>query len=236
MKITLTTRDGEVTLVSARQYYRILNDWEWEGGGVRAAVPCPGIVNFQQLQHNDLDEAWQRFWFGLNQSGDHDKDVKGWNNYANSQAFLTDGYGVDTCRNYIEEADMSLPLPKIETKGCIGNVVCSVGEPVKLWQGWMWVQIETMEITNPPPVGITYKSHPHLIHHANNLTGREDGRGGYIVNPFTHLGGRNTGIPILFPLTSKGPVYYPLHLLEKLPLGDPLPSPYNPPMDEVIKK
>lgn len=233
MKLTLTFNDGEITLVAKKQYYRILYDWEIGDGSLRAAAPCPGIVNFQQMQHNNMNEAWQRFWFGLNQTGNPIKDVQAWNNYANGQAFITDGYGVDEYRNYIDNPDMTLALPKIEAKGCIGNVVCIVGEPIKLWRGWLWAQIETLDITKPPPVGMTHKSHPHLIHHANNLTVREDGYGGYDVNPFTHLGGRNTGIPVFFPVTSKGAVYYPLKWLQALPIGAPIPNPYNPPMEFV---
>lgn len=215
--IPLPVPDGQ------RQYYRILYDWEI--GKLRNAAPCPAIVNFQQMQHNSLNKEWQEFWFGLNRTGNDILDKKAWGLYANSKAFLTDGTGVDTCRNYIDETDPSLPLPKIESKGCQGNVICAVGDPVMLWKGMWWLQIETLNITKPPPVGMTYQSHPHLIHHATNLAG--DG----ICNPFPHFGGRDTGIPVLFPVTSKGPVFYPQKYLAKLSPGSPIPNPYTPPME-----
>jgi hypothetical protein len=206
------------------QYYRLR--WDWERGSQFYNHPRtgkPGILNFLQLQHNNLNEAWQRFWFSLNTVADYNLSVKAWNGYTSGNAFLTDGYGTDYFRNYITGENLSKGYPKIETKGCVGNVVCGVGEPVRLWQGWLWLRIETLDITKPPPVGMTYQTHPHLIHHATVSAGSK-------CNPFPHLGGRNTGRPVYFPVTSKGAVYYPLKYLQKLPLGSLPPNPYYPAM------
>jgi len=210
------------TEIPPRQYYRLRWDWEPGSGWNNPRTYRPAIINLQQLQHNWLDKRWQEFWFNLNVTGDANKDIRAWNTYTNSKAFITDKTGTDQYRNYITGANMAADLPKIESKACAGNVVCIVGNPVYIWRE-LHAQIETLDIMSPPPE-ITYQTHPHLIHHATNY-----GNIG-VCNPFTHLGGRDTGIPVLFPLTSKGAVYYPLSKLENLPIGSPIPSPYNPPM------
>lgn len=230
MNITVETTAGDTVLTDnpPRQYYRLRYDWDPQSqysGKLRSAAPCPGILNFQQMQHNWMNAAWQRFWFSLNRTDDYSRDVRAWNTYTNSQAFLTDATGTDKYRNYIADTHIDQPYPKIESKGCVGNVVCIVEDPAMMAKGY--AQIETININNPPPVGMTYKSHPHLIHHATNIT---SGASGYVCNPFTHLGGRNTGIPIYFPVTSKSPVYYPIRYLQKLAVGAPVPNPYTPPM------
>lgn len=233
MKQTINLSSGETASLMERQFYRLRYDWQAgsEYNGINRPVePCPAIINFQQLQHNKMNEAWQQFWFGLNRTNDLTSDVRAWNTYTSSLSFLTDGAGTDVYHNYISRKNSGEIDPRIESKGCCGNVICIVGHPITLWDGALHVQIETLDITLPPPFGITYASHPHLIHHATVLTNVNDGHGGLVVNPFSHLGGRKSGVPVYFPVTSNGPVYYPLRYLEKLPSGVAAPNPYNPPM------
>lgn len=237
MILSVPLSDGSMSVLSdpPRQYYRVRADWEF--GDMRSAAPCPAIVNpfnsGRAIERNPLTAEWQWFWFGLNRTGNgFEYDAQKWRTYANRKSCITDGYGVDNCRDEISGRNLELSqFPLIEAKLWEFGVVCVIGNPVKLWMREWYSQIETLDIRKPPPFEMTYLSHPHLIQKASVLTLKGDGRCGYQINPFPHFGGRTTGISVYCPLVAKNPVYYKTELLEALPIGNAIPNAYNPPMD-----
>lgn len=216
----------EVKTPSRPRLYYIKHDYEI-GGYFREPRNAPE-VHF--LDHyTKLTEAWQRFWFGLNSPvGFTSEQLKrAWRGYTNSKAFITDYKGTDLFHDYISHENISEPDPSYKCLFCGGNVV--TGDEV-FENGEHWLYPEYLDTSLSPP-DITYETHPWFIHHATNIANDLDD-GTRQVNPFTQLGGRLTGVPILYYFggNKAKQVRYKLKYLRELAPDEPIPSPYNPPL------
>ncbi len=134
------------------------------------------------------------------------------------------------CRDYINRTGLTLPYPKIATLVCARNVLCGEETTMpynagKIRKGEPVLKVETI---TKPVEGLSYATHPHLVHKATIIMDTPAPNGLRRINPFVEFGGRYTGIDVHVPVISSRPVYYHLRNLEKLPLGSPLPSVWNP--------
>jgi hypothetical protein len=207
--------------------YFIRHDWEI-GDFERSPRNAPEV---HYLDHyTRLTYAWQFFWYGLNQPvGYAEAELKrAWLGYTNGKSFITDYKGSDTHTDYVTPSIRDEDM-QIKCLFCGGNVV--TGKEVKDDKGKWWLYPHFLNAFDGPPTGMTYQSHPWFIHHATNIAG-DLPDGTRQVNPFTMLGGRNTGIPIYYPFMGNPNklTRYPLEWLRKLGANEPIPSPYNPPM------
>lgn len=211
-------------LIPNKQLYVIRDDWEV---GIQRADSRPYVRRFQPHHYSWMTEDIQEFWFGLNRNPAN-KAVQAWNSYTNSGAFITNDKGTDRFRNYIDNTNMDKGLPGIQTLGCARNVLAGV--EIEDDEGIMQLEYEYIDSTDPIPAGISYETHPWLIHIANIITTIRLPNGTYKVNAFDHLGGRE-GFPVKFPIMARGltKMRFPLSQLRKLTIGAPLPPVYNPP-------
>lgn len=223
-----------------KQFYYVKNDdqmpfYNRPAGSTKG---LPQVFRLQPFKGTKLTEELQWFWFRLNLTSDVKESLQAWRAYtAEGVAFNNGSWGLNLCRDYVSGVRLKspFPFPQLARLICGGNIICGVevgkqkvpGIP----KGMDVLKVETINVRRPLPQGINYQTHPWLIHHAtiifpegsnSNVNGRRR------VNPFPHLNGRE-GRPVFYPLISDGDVYYPMRMLEKLPLNSPLPSPYNPP-------
>jgi hypothetical protein len=223
-----------------RQFYYVKNDDEmpFYSRPSGTANGFPQVQRLHPFKGTKLTEALQWFWFGLNLTADIKESLQAWRSYtADGVAFNNGSWGLNLCRDYVSGARLKppFPFPQMGRLICGGNVICGVEvgkeKVAGIPKGLDVLKVETINVRQSLPKGISYETHPWLIHHAtiirpentaNNVNGRRR------VNPFPQLGGRE-GRPIYYPLFSDGDVYYPMRMLEKLPLNSPVPSPYNPP-------
>ena len=218
------------------QYYRVRPDDEmpFYNRPAGTASGWPMVFRLEPYQGTKLYSALQWFWFRLNLSSDTNKNVQAWNAYtADGVAFNNGSWGVNKCKNYItsERLGISYAYPQMGRLICGGNVITGIETTLTKRQGALLkgtkvLKVTTIDVRKPLPAGITYLTHPHLIHHATIIRPEIEANGQKRVNPFPFLGGRE-GLPIYYPLWSDGDVYYPMRQLEKLPINAPIPNPYN---------
>lgn len=187
----------------------------------------PEVTFLLPNQFSLLTEAYQWWWYSLNGGRAVDPTAQKWRGYTNGRAFITDNKGTETYRDVISGRNLKKAYPKIKRLVCGGNVVTGTVLGKNLVIKTLRAPRNLKDIVNPP-WGLTYETHPWYIHHATNRAT------GDVVNPFTQLGGRNTGVPVLYPLVGWGnPAKMPLSLLERIEAGQEIPNPYNPPMPSV---
>jgi hypothetical protein len=208
--------DFDGTLVTYKEvetYWFIKHDWE-----IGFTRPLSGAPEVHYLGHyNKLTPEWQEFFYKLNNPIGFSEEFwkKQWAAYTADNAFITDYKGSLTHADYINRTNLDQPPMEIKCLVCGGNVL-------KGRVSGQYLYPEYINAFEKPPVGITYQSHPWLIHHATNIKYP-------YVNPFTSFGGRNTGIPVYYPLIANPlhEVRYPLAWLRKVEV---IPNPYVPPM------
>lgn len=200
--------------------------WHEVGGKL---VKRPQVNFFPPNQYSILTDAFQYFWFNLNGGFPCDPNTQKWNGYTNGRAFITDTQGTEVYRNVISGKNLNKGPPRIKRLACGGNVV-------KGTVSGKFLIVETIKGPKnkqdvvSPPWGMTYENRPWFIHHATNR------HQGDVVNPFTMFGGRNTGVPVLYPFMGWGaPLKISLKLLERIEPGQEIPSPYVPPMEKEIE-
>lgn len=212
------------------QLYFIKHDWEI-GGFLRSPSNAPEV---HELGHyTRLTKDWQFFWYRLNNpvGFTEAKWKQAWKSYTaggpvETPAFITDDRGSDTRTDYVSGVMRNEDM-EIECLFCGGNVI--TGREWKDSKGVWWLTPEYLDAFNPPPVGMTYETHPWFIHHAVNVAGKV---GFQKANPFPQFGGRNTGLPIYHPfMGNKNKLtMYRLDWLRKLSQDEPIPNPYQPAM------
>lgn len=229
---------------SSRQYYRILQDDELDDytrpsdGELRGK---PGVMRLEEHHYTHLTEAYQWMWYRLNNPTGftEQKWQHAWLAYTeSSRAYCNSGgiYDQDNdkylARDYINNKGIGLKLPKIATLVTINNVLC--GEEVLLTErqgelraGTWALKVETIRA---PMQGLSYKTHPHLVHKAVTIVETPASETDPLrrVNPFTDFDGRYSGVDVYIPVISSKQVYYPLRRLKKLPIGSPLPPVWRP--------
>jgi hypothetical protein len=196
-----------------------------------------------------LYEEYQRFWMSLNMNKAGGK-VNGlvvdpeyaFSKYTGAEVAFTDYHDSDTYADYINRTNLKNPTIAIEYITCGGNILLG-----RKLADQRYVEVKYIDANNPPPFGISYWTHPHLIHHATIiseviLTGALTGK--RYINPFPTFGGRNNPngiIPVYFPIIGL-PIQVPtieirkLKLIQPDPAGDfvinglryTLPNPYRP--------
>jgi len=217
--------------------YRVLPDDEMPFYSRPAGVlkGWPMVQRLEPWKGTKLYSALQWFWFRLNLTADTSKNVQAWNAYtADGIAFCNGSWGVDKCKNYItsERLGFQYAYPQMGRLICGGNVI--TGEEMtltkrigELLKGTRVLKVATIDVRKTLPAGMTYETHPWLIHHATIIRPEKEDNGLKRVNPFPQLGGRE-GVPIYYPLWSDGDVYYPMRQLAKLAPNSTIPNPYNP--------
>jgi hypothetical protein len=132
--------------------------------------------------------------------------------------FITNGRGVDTCRNYISGERLSEPLPGYMSLVCGGNVLH--GEEFTALNGIRKLQAEVL-VDAAPASTIP----PWQKQRATVCTTLALADGTFRVNAFP----QRNGLDVWCPILCKSPVTIAMSKLVKLPPGAPIPSPYNPP-------
>jgi len=225
-----------------KQYYRIkqddeLDDYERPSDGELRGKPA--VFRLEEHHYTHITEGLQWLWFNLNRNPKFtdQKHRQAWLAYTeSSKAFCNSGgiYDQDNdqylARDYINNKGMDLKLPKIATLVCANNVLCGVEMTLTERQGPLvaGTRVLKVETIREPITGLSYETHPHLVHKACTIMDTPGPNGLRKINPFPEFGGRNTGVDVFVPVISSRDVYYPLKNLEKLPLSQPLPPVWNP--------
>lgn len=208
-----------------KQLYRVKHDFEYPNT-VRGTAPTVEVYRLAPFYSTVLTKEWQFFCFDLIKQMVPDwpfelQAQKFRGVYANSTAF-TNGQGFDADpgetphANYITGEDLEFEDPKIFTLICGGNVLAGT-------EVGSYLRVETLDGKSNPPHGISRVTHPWLIQVGTIVTLVKLENGTNKVIRFPHLDGADVLVPIVSPST----VYYPLTKLVKLPIGSPVPSPYN---------
>lgn len=215
-------RGADVKIYSAAvQLYRVKHLFEL--GPVQDDGQYAGVPEVLYLGHYvTFTRDWQRYGVMINNlDPDHPNAdaLKVSRVLTSGDRFLCDFH---PGHNYISGDDADLPDPKAKCLIARGNVV--TGIEGKLNSGIPVLYVTVLDATKPPDFSIRERW---LNPEATNIVFASQH-----VNPFDTLGGRNTGIPLRYPLMgipSMRP-YIRMSELEKLPLGSVPPSPYVPPM------
>ena len=231
---TINTSTGSISsndVLPVKQYYVIRQDDQIQKGLYkRTAYNRPMVFRLEVHKSMPFTEPLQKFCFNLNRSDDESRDR---HIFADCyDTWSTNAGKIRDCRNYISGEGVGKPDPKWANLVMGRNVVC--GEEVVsdgsfgILNGVKCLMVETL---NPDslPSGITYKTHPHLIHHCN-IINVASYNGLQKVLPFPQMGGKvkEPYMPVYYPLMSREKVYIPMWMLIKLPIGSKIPNPYNP--------
>lgn len=167
----------------------------------------------------------QSFVFSFNHSDNDARDrlaFQGYRDTFNTRGKVRDHYNAITGEGNPDD------LPTIEFNiGFAGNVV--TGTPMisdgsmGITAGVPVLKLVTIDVRNSLPVGLSYATHPYLIHHEIITLGTRR-------NPFIQMGGKERAPfrPCFTPLMSKGDMYIETSKLMPLPLGTLPPNPYEP--------
>jgi len=204
--------------------YLILADWYLPNGFPRNPKNAPQV---HYLGHySKLTKPWQTFWYNLNRPvGFTNAETRAaFAKYTNNKAFITDLKGSDTNADYINGTNLNKGPMEIKCLFCGLNVVTGSDDGE-------WLYPTALNATEPPPVGMSYETHPWFIHHANIIANVLPD-GSRRVNPFVNFGGRDTGIGVLYPFMRmlNQAIKYPMAWVRKLESDEPVPNPYWPAM------
>lgn len=178
--------------------YRVRHDFEIQGGFPRDFPNCPEVFKIEPSRHVALNAQWQKFWMSLNMNEQKRTDTKGvvvtpelgFYRYTSKQVAFTDRYDSDSYADFNNGTNLDQSPIAIEYIICGGAMVlCKKRDEKTMW-------IKYLDIFKPPPFGITWRSHPHLIYHATNTVN------GQYANPFGVFGGRQSKgiVPVYVPL------------------------------------
>jgi hypothetical protein len=206
-------------VANIRQYYQIRQDDEIDPSLYkRPGLDRPCVFRLEVHGAIPMTQDIQEFLFELNEMTNAERKVFAdcWDTWATNYGKIRD------CRNFITGENAGKDLPKWTNLVCGKNVLCGK-ETVR--NGVAVLEVETLDPDNLP-FGMKQKGNEHLIHDCTIITDVKY-EGFYKVNPFPQLLGRY-GRPVLYGLMSRVPVYIPMWMLKKLPLGTPVPSSYWP--------
>ena len=239
-------RTSEALYRPVRQYYLVLRDDQiqptYERTGLNKLTGAPCVWRLEPHSYTLMDKDWQEMFFEVNRTNrGFLQDHKSFITMLESSKSHTNARGIwnlksepakQTAHDWILDTGPDV-LTKYIRLILGGNVICGIETimPFKsghIQAGQRVLQVETLK---NPMKGISYETHPHLIHKGTIILDREvkPPHTGWILNPYPDKGGRNTGLDAYYPVISTGTVYYPMSQLRKLPLGEALPSVYNPP-------
>jgi hypothetical protein len=218
--ITLVRKSGKQTRFeepinpSAKTLWWIVPDV----GRNRVPLTC----QFRPEHTGKFTPEMQNFVFNLNRSDNEIRDrlaFQGYRDTFNTRGKVRDHYNAIT-----KEGDPS-DLPTVEYNiGFAGNVISGIeivsDGSIGIRAGVKVLKIETIDVNNPLPCGVSYKTHPWLIHH--EIICLYEKR-----NPFPQMGGKDIEpyLPCFTPLWSRAPLYIEMSKLKKV---TDVPNPYNP--------
>lgn len=206
----VTFSNGHVEIVKIPLLYKVLHDIEM--GKVRdevieRGVALPEVNPFIDNHFTALTEKWQWLWKNLNQS----MTKLQWRALLDYQRAFTNQNGFDKPNDqradYVNNRDLTKPLPKMEALVCGGATVAV--DRIEGQYAW----IKTLNGLNPPPPVEYILARPWLYFHATTV--RPNGT----VGSFP----QSTGAELV-PLLTNRVVKYPLARLKKL--DGRIPSPY----------
>lgn len=234
---------GEMEFTQAPRYYRVLHDFELRTG-IRNCAPCPEVItlglanNYKFSYKYSLNIQWQWFSFSLFATSAYNKAislltkeefdflVSRWSAlYAGDIAF-TNGSGTDKYRNYILDTNQGKPdFAYDKIRACGGAYL--TGEDWINGQGEAVLRVDTFDGNgNPPDISTINLYNDSRIFFADIIGDKGN------VYRFPHLEGTGSPTPLVnhdvpVPIISAEPVFYPMRLLEKLPLGSVKKLPYT---------
>lgn len=220
--------------------------------GLLDKMGYPEMVPFTERKGMPLTAVIQWFWFDLcvlSQYGtvfgtvewnrlskeQQRKIASEWGTFTDSKRFATNHAGTDENANHIAERILGQPLKSGTAKqlevACGGNVVKAVSHTPVNRYGEQCIQIEVWDGINPAPNALTFnwKTHPHLVHWATNVTpfgyDRQPSKTGpWRVDPFWFYGGAGSPYALYF----SSPNYVPLNRVRRLHASELYPRPYSP--------
>lgn len=232
MNITVTMGDNSIWksgVSPVRQYYVIRQDDQIDPALYkRIALNRPMVFRLQTYRSMWMTKKIQEFLFGLNRTNDEARDraefQDSYDTWGTNEGKIRDG------ANHVTGERLYLEDPRWSTLVMGRNALCGV-EMISdgsfgIKAGTPVLKVETL---NPDalPSGMTYQTHPHLIHHCNIIVDSKV-NGLYQVNPFKTARVTPPYKPTYYGLMARGDVYIEMWMLIKHPLGQPLPNPYNP--------
>ena len=201
--------------------YYVLPDWETQrwGYAVRPVAPAPAVFplssdpnTWPDTIYCQLSERWQYFWVDLLAMAKYGKIfsklnstqrgyiLKAFKGLTGSKAFIANYKGTDIYHNYPGRENIDKPDPQMESLMCCGNYLYSDTAPLKNSKGKMMVKVLTFKYYETPPVVTGDILRDPRVHIAKTV------RTNKTLGGFPHL----DGVPVPFPLLTRGPAWYPL--------------------------
>lgn len=214
-----------------RQYYVGRQDDQIEPNlYTRPGLNRPMVFRMQTYGSFPMTEAVQKFLFDLNRTDDEERDrdqfADLYDTWSTNEGKIREG------ANFITGERLDQPLPRWSHLYCGRNVFCGketvADGTYDIPFGTRVLEVETLDPLNLP-AGLSYETHPHLIHHCNIIVDNKvDGL--YQVNPFRSARVTPPYKPAYYGLMGKSGqrLHIEMWKLIKLPLGTMLPNPYNP--------
>lgn len=237
-QIVLTRKSGKTqtfipapVLPASKQYYQIRQDDQIAKGLYkRNALNRPMVFRLETYRNIPFTKKMQEFAFDLNRTGNliYDKRVYPdcFDTWATNARRIREEDDRPGHADYINNERLDRDDPSWANLVMGRNVLTGV----EVMRGAVpSLHVNTLDSNNLPITPMTYETHPEFIHHCTIIN---DAMFGSIhkVLPFPQKGGKETEpkLPVYYPLMWDVPVYIPMWMLIKLPIGAEIPNPYNP--------
>lgn len=192
----------------------------------------PVTCQFRPEHSDQFTPDRQRFVMSLNRSGNTKRDNQAFQGYRD--IFNTRGKVRDHWNEALQEQGSEPGMPTLEFNiGFRANVVSGIpmvsNGKIGIPEGEEVLQLETININNLLPYGITYRTHPWLVHHEVICLYEKR-------NPVPQMGGKDISpyLPSYTPLWSKVKMYMRMSELKPVPFGAVIPNPYEPEWGEPL--
>lgn len=213
---------GTKKFVKPRVFGQVKHDKEM--GSIREEVLIRGVTLPEVVQpispfnpFTPLTKSWQLLWKGINPQITNQE----WRQLLHWQRAFTNNHGFerpgDPRRDYINQKNLTSPLPKVECLLCGGALVSIVRELI--YNGKEVYEIEVLNGRKAAPTVGWLKARPWLFYEAVSVSVTGIVRS-FSISPY----------PEYVPFVSLGvPVYMPRNSIKLLPAGAALPPrPYYP--------
>lgn len=220
--------NGDLQVADApvgRQLYQVKHDFEIPPKYIwRKDAEVNPLID---KHFTEMDEAWQRFFFDLHKSENHNNafsEAEMVKKFTGSYKFdkaMTNQNGfedpTDERANYIEGTNLSRPLPKVASIIMGGNILSGREDGEYLW-------VDYIDGNNSPPsiLDVNRRKTPWLIQYGT--IAYWTGKVGRFPDMVDEVRGIYYNTP--YPVFAMKPVKISLLLLKKLPIGSLIPSPY----------
>lgn len=188
-----------------KQYYRVNHDnplWRYN---------VPEVFRLFPFHHVVLTENLQWLWRRMNIELTDDQ----WTQLSGNTLGFTNSTGFPGHHNYIKNQEVNKDNPRFDqARVCGGAILTGYERDGNLF-------IDTIDTRYTLPSVEYVLSQPHLYYEAINIA--LSSTGVPVIRKLKSAWGKK----VLMPLVSNTTVWLPLSTLEKLPLGSPLPGPYQ---------